>query len=260
MWLVAMVMRSMMPASRPCQTEAGGTGFWRGWCPLRSPPSAWHRGSAEVTRKRKADDGVRTAGKWVKIAGKKNVVSALKPGAASKAAKAPKAAAASKPAMVPNPAAAKASAPAASKVAADAGLLNAAVAGRKGVGVLKISTGTKRPAGTELPLAEATMRSKAAKASSPAHGAGDERVELCSMLGVASTTSSSSSSSDSSAPASTGAPEPNPDASISSAVVVSGLELPVISEVPELEATQGDLEHVRAELEALHGAGESAGM
>jgi hypothetical protein len=101
---------------------------------------------------------------------------------------------------------------------------------------------------------------KAIKALSPVRGAGDEHIEPCSMLAVASMMSSSSSSSDSSTLESTRVSEPNMDAAVSSAVVISGLELLMISEVPEPEATQCKVECERTELETLHGDGGSAGM
>jgi hypothetical protein len=142
--------------------------------------------SAEAVRKGKVDGGVRPVGKQVKIGGKKKV---------GKTVVAPKVPAV-KPATTPKVAAAKASALATSKAIADAAPSKGAAMGQNRAGVLKLSTGAKRPASMELSLVGTAKRANAAKASSSTHGAGDEWVEDCSMLGVASSTSSSSTSSD----------------------------------------------------------------
>jgi hypothetical protein len=75
--------------------------------------------------------------------------------------------------------------------------------------VLKIKSGMKRPTRAEPSSVKTTKQLKAAKALSSAptltkkvavpsqhvHGSDDDHIEICSMLGVSSTTSSSSSSS-----------------------------------------------------------------
>jgi hypothetical protein len=196
--------------------------------------------STEAAKKTKMDGCTRPVEKRVKIVWKKNVVSASKPApapkpvAVSKAAKASKASAASKPAAAkptaaPKVAIAKDSAPAVSKADVDASPSKATAGRQKGVCVLKISTKTKRLAVVE-PLLTETAKWL------PVCGAGDERVKLCPMLGVAST---------------------NPDAAISPAVVVSGM---VISEMLEPEVTHRKVECDRIELGAPHGAGGSVGM
>jgi hypothetical protein len=95
--------------------------------------------------------------------------------------------------------------------------------------------------------------------SPPERGSDDDRAEICSMLGVVSTTSSSSSSSsDSSAAESVRAPQPNLNIAISSIVVVAGSELPVIPEMSELDVAQSKMEGMVPN--ALCGAGGSASM
>jgi hypothetical protein len=85
---------------------------------------------------------------------------------------------------------------------------------------------------------------KVAAPSPPVGGSDDDRVEVCSMLGVASASSfSSSSSSEPSASESVKAsPPPVPDLMISLAMIITGSELLVISEMSELDATQYTME------------------
>jgi hypothetical protein len=72
----------------------------------------------------------------------------------------------------------------------------------------------------------------------------DDRVEVCSMLGVASTPSSlSSSSSETSASESVRAsPPPIPDLTILSAMIITGSRLPMIPEMLVLDVTQYTME------------------
>jgi hypothetical protein len=95
--------------------------------------------------------------------------------------------------------------------------------------------------------------------SLPKHGSDDDRVEICSMLGVVSTISYSSSSlSDLSALESTRGPQLNPDMVIWSAVIVVGSKLPVIPEMSELDTTQSEMEGMG--LSDSRGAGGSTVM
>jgi hypothetical protein len=139
-------------------------------------------------------------------------------------------------------------------------MMKATTAGQKGAqcatksGVLKIKIGMKRPASTEPSLAHTANQPKATKAlspvsastrkvaapSPPARGSDDACVEICSMLGMMSTTSSSSS--ESLAAESTPASPPNPDTTILSTVVITGSELLMISEMPELDVMQSMME------------------
>jgi hypothetical protein len=119
-------------------------------------------------------------------------------------------------------------------------------------GVLKINAGAKRPVSTAPSLMQTAKHPKATTTSSsvptsvkrvaahslPTRGSDDDRVEVSSMLGVASTTSSSSSSSESLALESARASQPNVDMATSLAVVIAGLELPVTPEIPELDMIQ----------------------
>jgi hypothetical protein len=239
--------------------------------------------STEDPKKRKADACIRPTGKQVKVAGKKKVAATPKGATMPKAAVAPKGAAAAmlkiaaapKVAARPKDVAAPKAATAAKVAAAKAATLaapstiggaitsKAAIVGQKGApgatkdGVLKIKVGVKRPASMELSLVKTAKQPKVAKASSsvlastqkvvapslPVLGSDDDRVEFCSMLGVASTMSSSSSSSSNSlASGSARAPQPNPDTTISSTVVIAGSKLPVIPEMPELDVTWSEME------------------
>jgi hypothetical protein len=135
--------------------------------------------------------------------------------------------------------------------------------------VLKIQTRVKRPANAEPSLGSAAKQPKIVPAStqkvvapsSPARGSDDDRVEICSMMGVASTMSSSSgSSTGSSALESVRASLPSLDMAILSAAMTTGLELLVISEMPELNVAQFAMMQEGMGPNAPPNAGGSAGM
>jgi hypothetical protein len=119
------------------------------------------------------------------------------------------------------------------------------------VGMLKLKTGMKRPAGVEPSVRQAAKQSKTtqkpATPLSPVSWSGDERVEYCSMLGVPSIPSSSSSSTSTSASESFQASPPNLDSMVSPAALVTESLLPSIPEIVELDAAQAALEQGRAE-------------
>jgi hypothetical protein len=188
--------------------------------------------SKEAVRKRKIDAVVGPVGKWVKIAGKKNVV-------ASKAATAPKGAgaASSKAASMPPKAAPKAGA--LPKVVAPEATAAKFVPDTT-PGTASGAVVTKQEKIVKALSSALALARKVAAPSPPMCGSDDDRVEVCSMLGMVSTTSSSSSSSgETSASESVWAsPPPILDLTISSAMIVTGLVLLMIPEMPELEATQ----------------------
>jgi hypothetical protein len=184
--------------------------------------------SAEATKKRKVNACVRLVGKRVKVVRKKKVAATPKGTVVLKAAVAPKGMtttmlktifaplkAATPKVVAPKVAATKVATLVVLSTVGGATTSKVATAGQKGApgatkaGVLKIKSGMKRPTRAEPSSVKTTKQLKAAKALSSAptstkkvavpslhaHGSDDDHIEICSMLGVSSTTSSSSSSS-----------------------------------------------------------------
>jgi hypothetical protein len=188
----------------------------------------------------------------VKIVGKKNVAT-LKAG--SKVVFAPPSSKAMPKAAAQKTVVPKSVPPVALSTVSGAGVMKVVTAGRYGAQgtmkarVLKIKARQRKATSTEPSLVPVAKKAKVVQASSsaptpahkvvavvpPAGGSDDDRVEACSMLCVVYTSSSSSSSSSEmsaseNVPAS---PLPIPDLIISSAMVVTGSELPMIPEVLE---------------------------
>jgi hypothetical protein len=240
--------------------------------------------NTEAAKKRKVDACVRSTWKRGKVVGKKKVVVAPKGAATSKAATTPRGAATTMPKIVVALKAATVIAVTLATPSTIGGAITskASTAGQKGAlwvtkaDVVKIKARMKRPTNVELSLVETAKQLKAAKASLSALAStqkvaapsphaprsdDDNRVELCLMLGEASTmSSSSSSSSDSLALESTQAPWPNPNAAICSAMVIARSEFPMIPEMLELETTQSDMMREEMGPQAPYRASGSASM